>query len=64
MRSVTIGTAGVGKDYVADNSIVVGVEWEGVPSNQSLPPKEVGCKDVQNPGLRGTISDKQALPRG
>ena len=46
MQLVTVGMGGVGKHYVADNPIVVGVEWEGVPSNQSLPAKQVGCEDV------------------
>ena len=44
---------GAGKHYVIDNPIVVGAEWEGISSNQSLPVKEVGRENVQNPALRG-----------
>ena len=54
--------AGVEKYYVADDSIVVGFEWEGPPSNHSLPLKEVRREDVQNPGLHGVVSDKRVLP--
>lgn len=31
---------------MADNSIVVGFEWEAEPSNQSLSLEKVGCKNV------------------
>ena len=63
MISVTIRREGVGKDYVTDHPIVVCAEWEGVSRNQTLPVKKMGCENVQNPALRGTIGDKQALPR-
>jgi len=63
MRSVGIRVTGVEKYYVADDSIAVGVEWEGPSSNHSLPLKEVRCENVQNSGLDWAVSDKWALPR-
>ena len=48
---------------MTDNPIVIGTEREGISSDQSLPAKEVGCEDVQNPALHGTVGDKQALPK-
>ena len=50
---------GAGKYYVADDSVVVCVEWEGPSSNHSLPLKEVRREDVENPGLNGAVSDKR-----
>jgi len=63
MLSVMIRTEWVGKDYVTDHPIVVCAEREGVARNQTLPVKKVGCENVQNPALHGTISDKRALPK-
>jgi len=53
----------VGKYYVADDPVIVCVEWEGPSSNHSLPLKEVRREDVQNTGLHGAVSDKRAVPR-
>lgn len=58
MKSVTEGTGGAGKRYVADNSIVVCVKRKRKSRNQSLPIKEVRCENVQNPSLRGYVGDK------
>ena len=56
-------TAEVEKRYMTDDSICVGIEWEGVSSNQPLPSEEVRCENVQNSGLDEIVSDKQTLPR-
>lgn len=49
---------GTGKYYMADDSVVICVEWEGSSSNHSLPLKEVRGEDVENPGLNGAVSVK------
>ena len=48
---------------MADDSIVVGVEWEGEPCDHPLPLEEVRCKNVQKAGLRETISEKETPSR-
>ena len=50
---------GAGKYYMADDSAVICVEWEGPSSNHSLPLKEVRREDVENAGLNGAVGDKQ-----
>lgn len=42
---------------MTDNSIIVGVEWEGKPGNHSLSFEEVRCENVENTGLRGAIGE-------
>lgn len=54
-----MGIKGVERHYVADDSIAVGVEWEGVSGNQSLSAKEVRCEDMQNPTLCGHSGTKK-----
>lgn len=54
--------AHIGKGYVADDSMIVSVKWNGKSSNHTLPLEELRGEDVQNPALRGSVSDKQGLP--
>ena len=63
MLSVATRTEGAGKDYVTNHPIVICAEREGMPRNQTLSTKKMGCENVQNSALHGTIGDKQALPR-
>ena len=48
---------------MADDSVVVGFKWKGKPSNQSLPPEEVRCKNMQNAGLRVMIGESELYIR-